>query len=1580
MFSAQHRNGEHALPQQISSSNPKLNARLASRTFTAMVTADFDSDGFRDLVSGYATSAGGALLLQRGNSHATAPTTEDMAQIRSGQPVSPFAAQAVAIEVPVRPDLLQAGDLSGFGHNDLIFAAKSGTAAYLLAGDGHGAFAAPQTITLSGAISALAIWRSPAAENLIAAAVCSSTGCGVQLLDHNGAQIAFVPLPKAPSDLQPATLSGANVEDLVALTADGVQVLEGDSLLNGPPQMETISSAGAAAMAFGVFAFDRRGYTQVAVLGADATLHVYARPGVDHTVLSHAEAQAVRMRMAKGLPPSVHAAKASTLGWTEAETVSEVGPGGPAIMLRGRFAGGGYDSLAVMAGGQYVTVDHPLTTQNALRYSTPVVTTDSSSSTVAAAVATRLSADSRSGIVTADSQLHAMYTVPSAYRTMTVNTTTDATANTTSENACINATAGCTLRAAVTVADNDAGSTGNTHVDTINLPAGTYVLSANNGSSQDSIGDKYDYLDIEGSMNLVGAGSALTIINANNNDKAFDMNVDLNATPFDVYFSNLTVENGKDENDPNACGFACDSFGGNMDGDLGGPGQIGFTNVVLANGTDPFGSGGGLFVSNSQESGSSAGLVELDNCTISGNKALNQGGGVFVGNWIPFTFSSDTFTSNTASETVDQTAYNGGDYVGEAPGEGGGLFIVSVDGTGYSNPSPATVTNSTFTSNTAYQDGGGLSVSNGGVTISGSTFTSNTVTGTGTNIGYGGALLLGNLDHAVSVTTSNFTGNSASVNGGAIDVVNGGASGDNVVTVQYSRFHGNTGSGFTGIAAGYQQGGTGYSNTTAIDNWWGCNGPASGTGCDTAGTSNSGSDPITLTPYTKLTIALSTTTPTANASFTATGSLGQNSSSVIYSQANAAAYDGVAASLSITQSGGGTTNSTQTTLNATAAPVTSYAAITTTATATAVGAGTATVTVDGTAVSTVFTVDAADLSVTSTHSGTFKPGDTGDTYSLTVSNVGTASTSGTVSVVDNLPSGFTATAISGTGWTCTLGTRTCTRSDALAASVTYPAITVTFSISSSDAGTYTNSATVSGGNELNTANDTGTDTTYVVAPPQISQVFTPATVAPNTNSTLTVTITNPSGNTVSLTGVGFSETLPTGLVLSNPTGAGTSCPSGTITATAGGTTFSVSGATIGAGGNCTANVNVKAATANSYTSTSGAVTSTNGGTGLTASATLAVTITPTNLVYTAGPPTTITAGGNAGTVTVALEDGSGNVATNNSTAVVTLTVTGPSSYSQTYNATASNGVATFNLSSVPLTVAGTYTYTATASGLTQAQSTETVNPGAAAALQVTGLGPFTAPGTAGTVTVTPVDAYGNLATAYTGTVAVTSSDSSAVISPTSYTFAGAAHNFSVTFNTAGTFTVTATDAGNASVTGSEPGIVVADSVWVLNANTTVVGFSDAGSQITTAGTASGAATALGLAVDNSGNLWGVLNTTSTVEAYTKSGSAITVSGSAAAGVSTPTALAIDGSSRVWVANGNNTVSVLNDDGTAATGVTPAAATAGINTPASISVDSAGSLWIANSGNNTVTEVIGAATPVAAPTVTAVTNATQGAKP
>ncbi len=118
------------------------------------------------------------------------------------------------------------------------------------------------------------------------------------------------------------------------------------------------------------------------------------------------------------------------------------------------------------------------------------------------------------------------------------------------------------------------------------------------------------------------------------------------------------------------------------------------------------------------------------------------------------------------------------------------------------------------------------------------------------------------------------------------------------------------------------------------------------------------------------------------------------------------------------------------------------------------------------------------VTIVKSHTGNFAQGQTGATYTVTVSDTAGASpTSGTVTVTDTLPPGLTASAISGTGWSCTLATLTCTRSDVLAAGSSYPAITVTVNVAGNATSPQINMVSVSGGGS---ATASATDTTTIV--------------------------------------------------------------------------------------------------------------------------------------------------------------------------------------------------------------------------------------------------------------------------------------------------------------------------------------------------------------------------------------------------------------------------------------------------------------------------------------------------------------------
>src|SRR6185436_9208229 len=132
----------------------------------------------------------------------------------------------------------------------------------------------------------------------------------------------------------------------------------------------------------------------------------------------------------------------------------------------------------------------------------------------------------------------------------------------------------------------------------------------------------------------------------------------------------------------------------------------------------------------------------------------------------------------------------------------------------------------------------------------------------------------------------------------------------------------------------------------------------------------------------------------------------------------------------------------------------------------------------------------ADLTVSSTHSGPWLQGQTGASYVLTVSNVGQGASSGAVTVSDALPAGLNASELAGPGWTCDLGTLSCARSDALAAGTAYPPVLVVVNVAADAPASVINAVSVSGGGELNTANDTASDATAILRPPDLAVSLT----------------------------------------------------------------------------------------------------------------------------------------------------------------------------------------------------------------------------------------------------------------------------------------------------------------------------------------------------------------------------------------------------------------------------------------------------------------------------------------------------------
>ena len=196
--------------------------------------------------------------------------------------------------------------------------------------------------------------------------------------------------------------------------------------------------------------------------------------------------------------------------------------------------------------------------------------------------------------------------------------------------------------------------------------------------------------------------------------------------------------------------------------------------------------------------------------------------------------------------------------------------------------------------------------------------------------------------------------------------------------------------------------------------------------------------------------------------------------------------------------------------------------------------------------------------------------------------------------------------------------------------------------------------------------------------------------------------------------------------------------------------------------------------------------------------------------------------GSKHSVTVTARDAYGDIATGYRGTIHFTTSDAQASVPADYSFTdADAGVHTFPSTSshaLRLETAGTRTVTATDvshSSITGSHSV-VVTPGVAKSFTVSvGMNPWPA-GSTHSVRVTALDAYGNVATGYQGTIHFTTSDAAASV-PADYTFTAAdngVHTFpntlipGLTLRTVGTQWVRATDTVTATITGIKTGIVV----------------------------------------------------------------------------------------------------------------------------------------------------------------------------
>ena len=265
--------------------------RLAAQPL-ALTTGDVDEDGIPDLLVGYA----GHVSIQRGNLDAFAPQSDASFQaIGREQFPAPFLAQSSTLATPVNPDFMAVGHFTASGHNDLVIAAKGGTALVVFAGDGKGNFAAPQTVNLPGGVTGLAAGDFGAYGQFTTVLVgTKGIGKSFSLVAMAGsfqglAVTGTFPLSAVPSSIDFANFGGTG-GDAAFLAGGQIFVLRSSSMQVVPVSLPI----SARAFALGSFIFDRSGGTQIAVLAADGSVQIAARSEFDPRTYTVEEFSAIR--------------------------------------------------------------------------------------------------------------------------------------------------------------------------------------------------------------------------------------------------------------------------------------------------------------------------------------------------------------------------------------------------------------------------------------------------------------------------------------------------------------------------------------------------------------------------------------------------------------------------------------------------------------------------------------------------------------------------------------------------------------------------------------------------------------------------------------------------------------------------------------------------------------------------------------------------------------------------------------------------------------------------------------------------------------------------------------------------------------------------------------------------------------------------------------------------------------------------------------------------------------------------------------------------------------------------------------
>ncbi len=292
----------HAVPTNYVSGANSGSAQMANAQPLALASADFDEDGVPDLVGGYAAGGGtGIVTVHRGNVNALWPYG---AAILNGPPPE-FLPNAKVFSLPEQPDFVGVGDFNADGHWDIVAARRGSNSMWILLGDGHGNFSAPQRVQLTGGVTALVTGEINRADGLndIVVGVNGANGAQVMVFEApNGAMHATPEIISAPAPVTALALGridGSPFLDLAIGAGNQLMMVHGRDrkLTLGSDARASVGAPNIVqqALAFSVRALavgNFSGLANLAALGDDGAVHLLENSHAIGNLAAHAGSSA----------------------------------------------------------------------------------------------------------------------------------------------------------------------------------------------------------------------------------------------------------------------------------------------------------------------------------------------------------------------------------------------------------------------------------------------------------------------------------------------------------------------------------------------------------------------------------------------------------------------------------------------------------------------------------------------------------------------------------------------------------------------------------------------------------------------------------------------------------------------------------------------------------------------------------------------------------------------------------------------------------------------------------------------------------------------------------------------------------------------------------------------------------------------------------------------------------------------------------------------------------------------------------------------------------------------------------------